>query len=338
MPIVAEVVDGGLTRIVWNTKIHQNVDYHASEKVRIDRFHPFTSHIVTCYLFSEPAKSRKSSYKTHLCLSWPKTLTTSGEGADLNNLHRPCTIWANFDGNDKFQLKENAEKHQWRSDMVILTASSSNRKSRLLQAENPKPITCQFWIEFETFTRSEKNALKHLTNLFERQLNCDVQFCFDGDTQIGSHTSILAARSRVFAAMFQVDMQESKAGNVRIQDVHRDTFEQLLYYIYSGRMLESLNEDTAQLLFAAADKYDIEDLKEDCVAFLTSCIRIDNVLNLMALAHLHSIEKLKEATLYFATQHGQEVCQLDDWEKWIKNFPDLCLLLTRRTMKSCPIV
>ena len=322
-------MDGGLTRIVWNTNIESNVvDYHVSEKVSIDRFHPFTSRIVTCYLFSEPVKNRKRSYYVQLCLSWGRK-SSSDEG------DRPCKIWANFDGNEKFQLKENVEKQQWMSDEIPLSVRCCNRKSRLLQSGTSKPITCQFWIEFETFTRSEKNALKHLTDHFDRQLNCDVKFCFDDGRQIGGHSTILTARSPVFAAMLQNEMEESKTGKVMIQDVQPDVFEQLLRYIYAGRMLKPLTEATAQLLLEAADKYDVGDLKEDCAVFLTSCIRIDNVLHLMAIAHLHSIGKLEEKSLDFAARHGQEVCQLDDWGKLIKNFPDLCLVLTRRTMKSC---
>jgi speckle-type POZ protein len=50
----------------------------------------------------------------------------------------------------------------------------------------------------------------------------------------------------------------------------------------------------------------------------------------MAWAHLHSIDKLKEAALTFVALHGKEICQLDDWERLIKNYPDLCLLATRR--------
>ena len=43
-----------------------------------------------------------------------------------------------------------------------------------------------------------------------------------------------------------------------------------------------------------ADKYDIDDLKEECVDFLLSCIRMDNALDLMVYAHLYSIMQLED--------------------------------------------
>ncbi len=124
------------------------------------------------------------------------------------------------------------------------------------------------------------------------QRNCDVKFTFKGDGSsryIGGHTLFL----EVFAAIFQHEMQESQTGQVEIEDIKRNIFKELLHYIYSGQTSMPLTEETAQSLYVAADKYDVGDLKGECLQFCSSIIRQDNAVSLMAWADLHSVENLK---------------------------------------------
>lgn len=81
-----------------------------------------------------------------------------------------------------------------------------------------------------------------------------------------AHRWILAARSPVFAAMFSNDMLETNTGCVDISDITPSTFEQLLFFIYNGRVFESAHN---LLLLKAADKYQIETLVVVCRASLT---------------------------------------------------------------------
>ena len=191
------------------------------------------------------------------------------------------------------------------------------------------PLTGVIWMKFDNTNHNEMNLIKHLTNLFTHQSNCDVQFCFNGGRKIGGHTTILAARSTVFAAMFKHNMQESKTGEVVIQDINPEIFNDLLHYIYSGRTLIPLNENTVQPMFMAADKYNIEDLKEDCARFLLSQMRPTNTLDLMVWAHLHSFDKITEGALKFVLTNRKIIFKSIEWEKFITAHPDLCLLITR---------
>ena len=43
-----------------------------------------------------------------------------------------------------------------------------------------------------------------------------------------------------------------------------------------------------------ADKYDIDDRKEECVDLLLSCIRMDKALDLMVYSNLYSIKQLED--------------------------------------------
>jgi hypothetical protein len=101
--------------------------------------------------------------------------------------------------------------------------------------------------------------------MYVKQTNGDNQFGFKGKKQIGGHVNILSARSSVFAAMFTTNMQEVKTGQVVIKDIQLDIFKELLQYIYSARTKNSMIEETARLLFMAADKYYNNALKEECL-------------------------------------------------------------------------
>ena len=87
--------------------------------------------------------------------------------------------------------------------------------------------------------------------LLETGKQGDVVFVVGGK-EFQLHKNILAARSAVFAAMFESDLEEAKQGRVEIPDLAADVFDQLLRYIYSGKIPEL--DKFALELFVVADK------------------------------------------------------------------------------------
>lgn len=73
--------------------------------------------------------------------------------------------------------------------------------------------------------------------------------------QFSAHKAILAARSPVFAAMFEHGMEESRANRVQISDIEPDTLAEVLRFIYTGQVVGV--DKMAQELLAAADKVSI---------------------------------------------------------------------------------
>lgn len=64
--------------------------------------------------------------------------------------------------------------------------------------------------------------------------------------------SLSSARSPVFAAMFEHEMEERKQNRVAITDVDHEVLKEMLRFIYTGKApnLEKMADD----LLAAADK------------------------------------------------------------------------------------
>lgn len=90
-----------------------------------------------------------------------------------------------------------------------------------------------------------------LGQLLESQKFNDVVLSVGGK-EFPAHKAILAARSPVFAAMFEHEMEEKKQNRVDITDVEHGVMKEMLKFIYSGKSPEL--EKMADELLAAADK------------------------------------------------------------------------------------
>ena len=90
-----------------------------------------------------------------------------------------------------------------------------------------------------------------LSTLFETQKFSDVTLCVGGK-EFSVHKAILAARSPVFAAMFEHEMEEKKQNRVDITDMDPEVLREMLRFIYTGKtpFLDKLDAE----LLAAADK------------------------------------------------------------------------------------
>ncbi|XP_030262235.1 speckle-type POZ protein isoform X3 [Sparus aurata] len=92
---------------------------------------------------------------------------------------------------------------------------------------------------------------EELGDLWENSRFTDCSLCVAGQ-KFQAHKAILAARSPVFSAMFEHEMEESKKNRVEINDVEPDVFKEMMCFIYTGKApnLDKMADD----LLAAADK------------------------------------------------------------------------------------
>uniref|UniRef100_A0A4W4ETJ2 SPOPL protein n=1 Tax=Electrophorus electricus TaxID=8005 RepID=A0A4W4ETJ2_ELEEL len=160
-----------------------------------------------------------------------------------------------------------------------------------------------------------------------------------GGQEFRAHKSILAARSPVFNAMFEHEMEESKKNRVDISDVDPDVFKEMMGFIYTGKAPNL--ERMADSLLAAADKYALERLKVMCEEALCSGLSVDNVADTLILADLHSAEQLKTQAIDFINRcsvlrqlgskdgknwnsnHAADIMETPGWKSMIQSHPHL---------------
>ncbi|TRZ22199.1 hypothetical protein HGM15179_004905 [Zosterops borbonicus] len=97
----------------------------------------------------------------------------------------------------------------------------------------------------------ECRLAEDLGNLWETTRFTDCSF-YVGGQEFKAHKSVLAARSPVFNAMFEHEMEESKKNRVEINDVDPEVFKEMMRFIYTGKAPNL--EKMADNLLAAADK------------------------------------------------------------------------------------
>ena len=248
------------------------------------------------------------------------------------NCELPQSVWISYGGGHNQQLHESSAG-TWKIDDFQFSTVTGQRlvAYRTMRPWSGTGLTFRLWLDFQATTLGERTTLKQLGDAFTQQTNCDV--CFQvGDETIGAHMAVLSARSPVFAAMFQHDMREARTRQVGILDIDFPVFKQLLLYLYTGRAPElRLDDEMAQQLLLAADKYDIQDLKDECQSLLHSRITTENAVETLIWAHYHSISRLAEAALNFVAQHDQEDVQ-SNLEELSKNCPELSHLVAMKRM------
>ena len=95
----------------------------------------------------------------------------------------------------------------------------------------------------------------------------DVEFQVRG-VKMAANSQILADASPFLSARVEQIRQENESENVRIDDTRPEVFQQLLTYLHTGKVPALNEEGMAVSLFIASDKFAVNSLKEECIAYL----------------------------------------------------------------------
>ncbi|CAL1273689.1 unnamed protein product [Larinioides sclopetarius] len=166
----------------------------------------------------------------------------------------------------------------------------------------------------------ECNLPNDMGELFEDQKFSDVILSVEG-TEFFAHKAILAARSPVFAAMFEHDMEEKKQNRVEIIDMKADVLRDMLHFIYTGRSKHL--KIMPDLLLAAADKYALDRLKVMCEKELCNNLSVESSAEALMLADLHNADQLKAYAIEFLNSHASDVMETPGWKTMVKARPHL---------------
>jgi len=116
------------------------------------------------------------------------------------------------------------------------------------------------------------------------------------------HKVILASRSSVFRAMFTSNMEESKPNpEIVMEDLEKEAVRLMVKFIYTNSIQTADLDENAKILLAAAEKYDLRQLKSLCENSLAKSLAPENCVRRLALADRFSAEHLKSRVLEFMT-------------------------------------
>ncbi|XP_014237892.1 protein maternal effect lethal 26-like [Trichogramma pretiosum] len=111
--------------------------------------------------------------------------------------------------------------------------------------------------------------------------------------EIPAHRVVLANFSPVFKAMFSLDMLEKKSQSVDMIDISYDAAVEMLRYFYIGT-IESRKVSLIIDLLVAADKYQVDELKNECERILSSLLSPENAVDILQVADKCNMKNLEK--------------------------------------------
>lgn len=144
---------------------------------------------------------------------------------------------------------------------------------------------------------------------------------------------ILGLHSPVFKAMFENDWKDSRENLVQIDDVEYDVMLIFVKALHSVPVyLDDIN--VALQLIIVADKYNVEEIKQQAQYYVKGEINKDNAINILTLAHKLSIEDMKREALNFMT--SRKFGKIEELQGWDRMPSDIALLVLNETRNKLP--
>ena len=116
-----------------------------------------------------------------------------------------------------------------------------------------------------------------------------ITFNVSGET-IKAHKIILA-RSTYFANMFASEMNETHTNEIDVPDASPKAFQAMIVYLFGGFAPFDLDEMRLDL-FAVADKYGIDNLRDMCLFSIFRSLDAKTVVDTLLLAERYNLEEL----------------------------------------------
>lgn len=163
-----------------------------------------------------------------------------------------------------------------------------------------------------------ETLIHDLNELLKSENNSDVTIKVKTE-EFKAHRNILGARTPVFTSMFQHDMSEKKTGIITLDDCEPHVFKDFLKYVYTGEVV--CQSKNACGLYEMAEKYQMNELKFECLKYLMNNFSVDTFCDTISIALLYSEEELlKLATFYFC-KNTRAILLTVQWQKFLKENP-----------------
>lgn len=191
-----------------------------------------------------------------------------------------------------------------RHDSSMQTIDANGRNKWVFPLRNTNnQVDCIIWMDFRTAATYEREMANGLLEKFTNQALCDVEFLFENGQKIGAHVLTLSAASPVFADMFRTGFIATQTRTVVIEDIDFEVFKQLLIYLYTGNAPQLGNKDITRPLLEAADKYNVQTLKRDCIDVLLATkeewLTEESAIDMLAWSQFYSISEITQVIMQF---------------------------------------
>ncbi|XP_062977550.1 speckle-type POZ protein-like [Elgaria multicarinata webbii] len=143
------------------------------------------------------------------------------------------------------------------------------------------------------------------------------------------------ARSPVFSAMFEHEMEESKKVSGwrrrQLSSLDKELFAEMRFFLFLGNLIA-----ISLCMFL---QYALERLKVMCEDALCSNLSVENAAEILILADLHSTDQLKTQAVDFINYHASDVMETSGWKSMVVSHPHLVAEAYRSLASAqCPFL
>lgn len=152
-------------------------------------------------------------------------------------------------------------------------------------------------------TVAAQSTLRCLSRMLDEAIHADLTI-ITADGTLRAHKAVLSASSTVFHGLYLHNGDEKEETTVHMEDMSQESCKSLLSYLYGTIKQEDFWNHRLALL-AAANKYEIGDLKDACEESLLEDLNSGNVLERLNDAWLYQLQKLKKGCLTYLFDFGK---------------------------------
>ena len=169
--------------------------------------------------------------------------------------------------------------------------------------------------------------LSLLEKLYAEKEFVDVKILCDEKT-FECHKNVLSCQSEVFKTMIKnKSLIEKETGMMEIEElaINSDTMEQFLYFLYHERVKESEKINIELLMLA--DKYNVNDLVDECAKYFESNLSLENALDVLVTAEITNQKNLFEAASRFVCKNIGILRKSSAYQDLLKNNPSMLAIV-----------
>ncbi|XP_058803641.1 speckle-type POZ protein-like [Phymastichus coffea] len=212
------------------------------------------------------------------------------------------------------QLTFQGPKYNWGAYELLTLAELKNPENNCL-INDRAVLLCEIRLNpeveryygYDEYINKIGPGCDHYERLFESKRFTDAIFHVQDNT-IPVHKAILSYRSPILAKMFKNEDEINDGHEVIfVSDIAYEVMIEFFRFIYANKVKNI--EQLATQLLAAADKYDVVELKALCEKFLYERISIDNAIDYLILTDKYNTINLKPLTIEFIGAHHAEIAR-----------------------------
>lgn len=167
-------------------------------------------------------------------------------------------------------------------------------------------------------TNSTRKRSTTLVRMLRESIHTDATIkLVSSDKIIRVHLAVLAARSPMFEYMFAQDSKENNMSVINISDMSPEVCQAFIDYLYDNIDDEELANHSFELL-VAAEKYGVNDLREECEKSLQEDINRKNILERLHAAYFYQLPYLKISCAQYLVEFGKIHEIWDDFLAFLK--------------------